>query len=83
VDFKTTAIRHPSASKSRQNSRGSPVRRHAERPGVTGSVTVFGQPEQVGGVSAAWLEAYYFSSGEALRDGIRARRQAAEAWCRR
>jgi integrase len=38
---------------------------------------VFGQPEQVGGVSAAWLEAYY---GEGLRDGIRARRQAAEAW---
>jgi hypothetical protein len=24
VDFKTTAIRHPSASKSRQNARGSP-----------------------------------------------------------
>jgi hypothetical protein len=47
---------------------------------VTGSVTVFGQPEQVGGVSAAWLEAHYVSSGEGLRDGIRARRQAAEAW---
>jgi hypothetical protein len=39
VDFKTTAIRHPSASKSPQFARF-PVRRHTDRPCVTGSVTV-------------------------------------------
>ena len=42
VVFKTTAIRHPSASKSPAFARF-PVRRHAEWPGVTGSVTVTAQ----------------------------------------
>ena len=37
--FKTTAIRHPSASKSPEFARF-PVPRHAEWPGVTGRVTV-------------------------------------------
>ena len=39
MDFKTTAIRYPSASKSPEFARF-PVRRHAEWPGVTGRVTV-------------------------------------------
>jgi hypothetical protein len=48
VDFKTTAIRHPSASTSPEFARF-PVRRHAEWPGVTGRVTRFATEGRVGG----------------------------------